>query len=318
MLTVKDLIDINYIPQEEEVSLELLKEFYEDYLCKNIYLYTLMDGSEIKLILRDSTEIFHISGIDHIYSGNPMDAGNLIKGIESKDITMDSLQRINPAAYKDYIDRIRGMFCLDTILKKCEYLWFPKGKINDSKINVRYLLIKGIDGKNLHLGIDTYKENRPYFARTFLVTEGSNAEKFIGKADEKLRVAKLIVKDKCTDDTLYTIDRKTAIDQADKFFKEIVDRWIEGEFQDIIYDYLKNCHINPSGERVKDFTNSKIRKEWISMLRKHIDGDLEIIRDNISILDPYWANKIVAESERKILKGYAENKIDNFFYIENK
>ena len=76
MLTVKDLIDINYIPQEEEVSLELLKEFYEDYLCKNIYLYTLMDGSEIKLIFRDSTEIFHISGIDHIYSGNPMDAGN--------------------------------------------------------------------------------------------------------------------------------------------------------------------------------------------------------------------------------------------------
>ena len=318
MLTVKDLIDINYIPQEEEVSLELLKEFYEDYLCKNIYLYTLMDGSEIKLIFRDSTEIFHISGIDHIYSGNPMDAGNLIKGIESKDITMDSLQRINPAAYKDYIDRIRGMFCLDTILKKCEYLWFPKGKINDSKINVRYLLIKGIDGKNLHLGIDTYKENRPYFARTFLVTEGSNAEKFIGKADEKLRVAKLIVKDKCTDDTLYTIGRKTAIDQADKFFEETVDRWIEGEFRDIIYDYLKNCHINPSGERVKDFTNSKIRKEWISMLRKHIDGELEIIRDNISKLDPYWTNKIVAESERKILKGYAENKIDNYFYIENK
>ena len=58
MLTVKDLIDINFIPKEEEVSLELLKEFYEDYLCKNIYLYTLMDGSEIKLILRDSTEIF--------------------------------------------------------------------------------------------------------------------------------------------------------------------------------------------------------------------------------------------------------------------
>ena len=79
MLTVKDLIDINYIPQEGEVSLELLKEFYEDYLCDKIYLYTLMNGSEIKLILRNSTEIFHISGIDHIYSGNPMDAGSLTR-----------------------------------------------------------------------------------------------------------------------------------------------------------------------------------------------------------------------------------------------
>lgn len=70
--------------------------------------------------------------------------------------------------------------------------------------------------------------------------------------------------------------REKYIEQADKLFEEIVDRWIEGEFQEIIYDYLKNCHINPSGERVKDFTNSKIRKEWISMLRKHIDGKLEI------------------------------------------
>ena len=70
MLTVKDLIDINYIPQEEEVSLELLKEFYEDYLCKNIYLYTLMDVYAIKLILRNSTEIFHISGTDQIYIRN--------------------------------------------------------------------------------------------------------------------------------------------------------------------------------------------------------------------------------------------------------
>ena len=38
-----------------------------------------MNGSEIKLILRNSTEIFHISGIDHIYSGNPMDAGSLTR-----------------------------------------------------------------------------------------------------------------------------------------------------------------------------------------------------------------------------------------------
>ncbi len=31
MLTIQDLIEINYIPQEAEISLELFVNFYEQY-----------------------------------------------------------------------------------------------------------------------------------------------------------------------------------------------------------------------------------------------------------------------------------------------
>ena len=61
MLTVKDLIDINYIPAVAEFSLDLLKEFYENYLCKRIIIFTLKNGETVKLSFRDTTEIFHIS-----------------------------------------------------------------------------------------------------------------------------------------------------------------------------------------------------------------------------------------------------------------
>ena len=68
MLSVNDLIDINYIPSESDISLELLVDFYEYYLCKRIFIFTLRDGQVVKLFFRDATELFHISGIDHIYA----------------------------------------------------------------------------------------------------------------------------------------------------------------------------------------------------------------------------------------------------------
>lgn len=54
MLSVSDLIDINYIPSESDISLELLVDFYEDYLCKRIFIFTLRDGQVVKLFFRDA------------------------------------------------------------------------------------------------------------------------------------------------------------------------------------------------------------------------------------------------------------------------
>ena len=104
--------------------------------------------------------------------------------IKEGNIDLTTVKKVNTAAYKDYEIRIRSMACIDTIIKNCEYLWYPSGKIPNSQIAVKYLLLKGFDEKNLHLGIDTYKVDRPFFTRTLLITEGDNARKFIGKADE--------------------------------------------------------------------------------------------------------------------------------------
>lgn len=243
MLTVKDLIDINYIPAVAEFSLDLLKEFYENYLCKRIFIFTLKNGETLKLSFRDTTEIFHISGIDHIYEEVPMDGTRFISEIESGNIDLATVKSVNPNAYKDYEDRICSMACLDTIIKNCEYLFYPGGKIPQTEVKVKYLLLKGLNGKNLHLGIDTYKKGRPYFTRSLLVTEGNSAGKFIEKADERLRVVELVIKDKDTDEILIHVKREEAEKQAIIEVQRIAQEWLECDFPKLIEESILNRDI---------------------------------------------------------------------------
>ena len=228
MLAVSDLIDINYIPSENDISLELLVNFYEDYLCKRIFIFTLRDGRVVKLFFRDATEVFHVSGIDHVYEGVPMDGSRFLQEIKAGNVDLETVKNVNPAAYRDYEIRIRSMACIDTIIKNCEYLWYPSGKIPDSEIEVKYLLLKGLDEKNLHLGIDTYKANRPYFAKTLLITEGDKVGKFIAKADERLKVSKLEIRDKDTNQLFVCVERElaehTALAEAKRYAKEWLDK----------------------------------------------------------------------------------------------
>lgn len=272
MLSVSDLININYIPDEDDISLQLLIDFYEEYLCKRIFIFTLKNGKVIKLFFRDATEIFHISGINHIYEGVPMDGKRFLQGVKNKTIDLKTVEKVNAAAYKDYVIRIRSMACIDAIIKKCEYLWFPDAKIPDSKIEVRYLLLKGLDEKNLHLGIDAYNEKKPYYSKTLLVTEGNNADKFIGKADERLRVAKLEIRDKNTDDLLICINRELAEEKALEEIRKHVNEWFSDDFKMLVSEYLLKT------------VNQKLFEKWIQHLNsehpnkiKTMDSDVETV-----------------------------------------
>ncbi|SHO53435.1 hypothetical protein [Anaerocolumna xylanovorans] len=285
MLTVGDLIDINYIPAEAEISLDLLKEFYENYLCKRIFIFTLKNGETVKLFFRDTTEIFHISGIDHIYEDVPMDGTRFISEIESGNIDLAAVKSVNPNAYKDYEDRICSMACLDTIIKNCEYLFYPGGKIPQTEVKVKYLLLKGLNGKNLHLGIDTYKKGRPYFTRTLLVTEGNSAGKFIEKADERLRVVELVIKDKDTDKILIHVKREEAEKQAIIEVERIAQKWLSCDFPKLIEESILNKDIEDKIGRYwyEDIGNNKLKN------LENIHNDLVYIKENLDNMeDDEW------------------------------
>lgn len=270
MLSVSDLIDINYIPSESDISLELLVDFYEDYLCKRIFIFTLRDGQVVKLFFRDATELFHVSGLDHVYEGVPMDGSRFIQEIKAGNIDLTTVKNVNAAAYRDYEIRVRSIACIDTIIKNCEYLWYPSGKIPDSEIEVKYLLLKGLGEKNLHLGIDTYKVNRPYFTRTLLITEGDNAGKFIGKADERLKVSKLEIRDKDTNKLLIFVDRElaeqTALAEVEKYSEE----WFARELPIL----LKKHFAEAVGDKIFNALMQCISFEWMQKVRT-IDENVE-------------------------------------------
>lgn len=56
MLSVSDLINIQYIPEISDISLSLLVDFYEQYLCKRIFIFELADGQKLKLFFKDTSE----------------------------------------------------------------------------------------------------------------------------------------------------------------------------------------------------------------------------------------------------------------------
>ena len=274
---------------------------------------------------------------DDIYDGIPMDGSRLVDEIQSGKIELKTVKKINVAAYTDYIDRIRSLFCIDTIIKNCEYLYYPDGKIPKSDIKVTYLLLKGLDGKNLHLGIDTYRRGRPYFTRTLLVTEENNAKKFIDKAEEKLKVAKLEIRDKDTNEVIEVVKRQEAVVVARKQLDDIVEKWIKTEFEDLIENFMtqpeqvdkienywKNRDDNDvdSNEYMQFLQGSITRAQkniWAKLLHSQIEKEKKRIRKVIEKLDPYWSGKIMGEEirmfEKKEGPRWIQKKIDS--YLEN-
>ncbi|MBR6701039.1 MAG: hypothetical protein IKL72_04855, partial [Firmicutes bacterium] len=286
MLKKEDLININYIPDEEEISLELLFDFYENYLCRRVYKFTLDSGEEIKIVFKDSSEIYHISGIKHIYKVKYMDGSRFAKDVCYGNIDFKNLQKINPNAYKDYIERICSFACIDTILKKCEYLWFSEGRIEGTEISVKYLLLRTINECNLHLGIDSYKSGKSYYPKTLLVTKGAQINKFVNRATERFRVSKLEIILKEDGSVEELIDREEANKIVNDCIKDEIEQWLQKEFISILETYIfseenlirweKYVNETINLDELKSIVNMlivrNIMDEWISLFRNHLNS----------------------------------------------
>ncbi len=309
MLTVNDLIDIEHIPETNEVSLQLLIEFFESYLNNNVFVFYLANGKTIKIVFKDATEVFHLTGITHIMINNPYKKSKLfIEKAKNGSITFDSLEKMNPNAYRNYNKRIMSTFCIDTILKCSEYLYFSEGQLPNSQVKVQYLLFKGIGDNYLHLGIDTHNNGKTYYAKTLLVTENTSKEKFINRADDRIRVDTITILDKQTDEIKQIIMRRAATDKANKDVLKLAKEWKETYLKEIIAEWIKN-----NSESSNILPKSSVRKEWKSGLKEYFDDNKDKIREEVSQLDPYWYKKLTDEAIRKYMKNDSNDLINNTY-----
>ena len=134
MLSICDLINRESLPQEQEISLRLLVDFYEKYLCTKVFIFTLEDDTEEKIIFTDGSEVFHLLGANHIYANTPMTGKRFANGVRNGSITLATLRKLNANAYRDYLDRIRSLACIDAVLKKSEQLSQNKIHIGRKKL----------------------------------------------------------------------------------------------------------------------------------------------------------------------------------------
>ena len=97
MLTTDELLNLTRLPKISEISFKLLQEFYDIYICPNIYVFQLENKNIIKLEFLD-VNFCHLMGFQHIvpyklkkfYSGE-----NGYMGVFNGDITIKKLRSID-------------------------------------------------------------------------------------------------------------------------------------------------------------------------------------------------------------------------------
>lgn len=200
MLTKEDLLVCSTPPNIKDVSLELYKEFAEEYLIGKVFHYSFLDGTELDV---EFTEwgIYHMLGIQHINGkiGSDTFFDKISDGLTFDDFTKK--QSVNNR-FKKNKKRITMFACVYDCLKTGTVFYLPSGKVNGTlSVQMDYIVYKklnnisptGITQNGINVGIR--KENNEYIPLTILVSKHSDVEEYIKQEDLKI-VKSLEIKDK--------------------------------------------------------------------------------------------------------------------------
>jgi hypothetical protein len=108
------------------------------------------------------------------------------------------------------------------------------------------------------------------------VTEGNSAGKFIEKADERLRVVELVIKDKDTDEILIHVKREEAEKQAIIEVERIAQKWLSCDYPKLIEESILNKDIEDKIGRYwyEDIGDKKFKNF------EYIHNDFVFIKEN--------------------------------------
>lgn len=186
ILTAEDLLSIGKKPLESEISLKTLAEFYDTYLTKKYFNYTLEyllgDGSivsrEVKLLFQ-AGNLTHLLGFQHIFDGladgSQYQGDDGYKKILEESVTMQtfkSSKSINDK-YKEQRERILYFPFVHQLLSNPMTVCFSQDNVkfnNKVKVESEFIFYNQYVNRYIHLGVD-YNTNQPtyFFPRTFFV-----------------------------------------------------------------------------------------------------------------------------------------------------
>ena len=179
-------------PRINEISLELLREYYEKFLYPFEYHYTIKYAAgEYTIELRfDMENLSHLLGLESIvkYNLNRHDIKKY-KGIHGWEnikngiITIDTLKGINKKRFKSKKDKMVFFYLIPNLITSPKAIYFDNSKVNPpTNIKCEIIFFNNYDKSVLHLGIEPNSENTYYIPRTFLIeriTKQNGGEKYI-------------------------------------------------------------------------------------------------------------------------------------------
>ena len=200
MLTKEQLYNQNTMPEWNDISLSLYKEFSIDCLFGKTFRYYLENQQIIDVQFKEWA-MKHLWAIHHIDS--KIDKNKLFEDIDN-GLNISHF-RGTPAMRKrlnDNKDRIRIFACIYQIMKTGSVFYVENGKLSGTDIRIDYIKSKSISGKGVHLGM-RYEEG-VYVPLTLLIDRAINPTKTVEKlAEIKVQKLEIIENEKIVENIEY-------------------------------------------------------------------------------------------------------------------
>ena len=173
------LNELNTNPRISDISLELLREYYEIYLNPFEYHYNVIDETnQYHIELRfDQENLCHLLGLESIvkYNINKNELCNY-KGqkgwdnIKDGSITMKLLKDINKNRFKSGKDKMVFFYLVPNLIKTPKAIYFDNSLIEPpTRIQSKIIFFNEYFNSILHLGIEPNDDNLYYVPRTLLI-----------------------------------------------------------------------------------------------------------------------------------------------------
>lgn len=203
-LTCEQLINLTLKPRINDIDLNVLRQYYENYLEAYIFRYRIIgkDNYDKAIEVRFSKDKFcHLVGIESIvkYSVNSKTLKEYkgLKGwnnIESRDLTFDKLKRINKKRFKDKKDKMVFFYLIPLLLDKPKCIRFNRNMIQGStNIDCELLFYDTCHNAYIHIGLQKSDDKKYYFPKSFFIekiTEKNTGKKFV-QGQEKIYLQKV-------------------------------------------------------------------------------------------------------------------------------
>ena len=186
MYSAVELKELTIKPKINDISLNILSEFYEMFLYPFIYTYTITQSTESKKIaVRFNTKNFcHLLGIESIAKGavkysqlhkyRGEDGWNNVK---SGVIDIKHLKALNKKKFLSVKTKYVYFYLIPSLLETPLAVNYDKSKVMPpTNIDCELLFYSTYDNAVIHLGLEKEEDEDFYFPRTFFVEKLSKPE----------------------------------------------------------------------------------------------------------------------------------------------
>lgn len=166
-LSVQDLLDLEKMPAEDEITLQTIALFYEEHLCNRIFYYKIRDKRrDIKLHFR-TFDLPHLLGVHKVKTGSAFRGRKGFPELKLGKLTLEMLKQANVGGYESVIQRILHFPFLHQLMHNPSFLIFNP-QIAGSMIDAEFMLYNVFSGRYIHLGIKKEESTDMYIPVTFL------------------------------------------------------------------------------------------------------------------------------------------------------